>query len=138
MLFISGRRTANDFEVFNPLELTQNMCPPFFLSTITIGKLQRDSDLSTIPYSNMSLTASSTSSLLWRSVQYSFNVIGMWLPVSIFILTVCVCPKSLSELTTTSLLALSSCPTQAINFPGAIISSSFTSPTISAHHILHA
>ena len=46
------------------LESTQKQCPPSFLSTTTIGKLQGDWDHSITLASNISLTASSTNFLL--------------------------------------------------------------------------
>lgn len=94
-----------------------------------MGKLQGYSDLSTIPNSNMPLTASSTSSLLWMGALYSFNLISTCSLVSVFIFTVCVCSNSLSQLATTSLLALSSHPILVVNFSVDIISSSLTYPT---------
>lgn len=57
--------------------------PSSLLSTITMGRLHGDSDRLSVPDSNISLTFSSISVLLWIGVLYGFNLIGasftMWL-----------------------------------------------------------
>ncbi|CAE1310114.1 unnamed protein product [Acanthosepion pharaonis] len=84
MSSISGNGTANGFNIeFSFLKSTQKLCPP--RKPITIGKLQGEIDLSIIPASNISSTASSTRgpSLLQGPIAgflFLFPVISLTLP----------------------------------------------------------
>ena len=95
MSSISGRGTASCFVItFSWWKSTQNLYHPSFFSTITIGKLQGDLDLSIIPESSISFTASSTNFLLWIGVLCGFNLIARWSPVSILISTIFFCSST--------------------------------------------
>ena len=135
---ISGRGTASSFVIaFSWWKSMQNLCPPSFFSTITIGKLQGDLDLSIIPESIISFIASSTNFLLWIGVLYGLNLTGGWSPVSILISTIFVCPSSLLVITITSRLLLSK-PFNLLQYlSGNVMSSSLNSLTsVSSPHFI--
>ena len=86
-----------DFEMlFNFLMSVQNLLVPSFLSMTIIGKLQGDLDGHITFAANISFTALATIWCLAKGVLYGLNLIGGWLPVSIFILIILGLPWSVS------------------------------------------
>ena len=107
---ICGSGQTYDFVIlFNFRKSTQNRFDPSDFSIRTTGNDHSEWLGLIMLFFNISFTASSMTRLWFMAVRYGRNLMGGLLPVSIFILTALVLPKSLSVSANKSLFRLIKC-----------------------------